>query len=74
MQKGKSKTTSLDHAKHASYAHTTLCIFGTIEGILEQNNIRSHSAHKTAEKIIKLCREEQQRQLTIYDREMSHVG
>lgn len=58
-------------AKEAAQAHTHLCIFGSIIAILEGGAIRGHI--KSAEKIIKICLQEQQRQLRIYDKALSKL-
>ena len=58
-------------AEKAAKAHTNLNMFACVAAMLESGCIYpvSHSANATAQKIIKLCQAEQQRQLRIYDRE-----
>jgi len=55
-------------------AHTNLNIFAVIVAILEGGCIYGGgTAQTTVSKIVKLCQQEQQRQLRIYDREDTHV-
>lgn len=54
----------------ATHAHTNLNTFHSIVVILEGGTLygdESKSGNKTANKIIELCKAEQQRQLKIYD-------
>lgn len=55
----------------AAQAHTNLNIFAAVVGLLESGTIYPvGTASNSAQKIVKLCAQEQQRQLHIYDRTM----
>lgn len=56
-----------DAAKKAARHHTTLNTFASIVRILEGGTVYDEKAHGTARKIIKLCQDEEQRQLARYD-------
>lgn len=47
--------------------HTTLSTFATVVDVLEGGSIYDQRAHKTALRIIKICQQEEQRQLKRYD-------
>lgn len=51
----------------AARAHSNLCVFGAIVAMLEGGVIEGLSAEKAKEKIIRICKQEQQRQLTLFD-------
>jgi len=55
--------------KSAAKAHTRLNCFASLVAILEGGCLPggSRTADATAEKIIKLCKQEQQRQLRLFD-------
>lgn len=67
------KRNKKEWAKLAAEAHTNLCTFAHLVGILEQNNLTGHSAHNTAAKITALCHAEQTLQLSKYDEALDHV-
>ena len=55
----------------AMYAHSHLNLYGAIQGMLESGCLYGSdngSAKQTAQKIIDLCKAEQQRQLTKMDK------
>ena len=58
----------------AAEAHTTLVVFAIIVDILEGSKIYGEHANRTASHIIKLCKDEQQAQLDIYDREVKRAN
>ena len=51
----------------AAAAHTNLTMFGAVISLLESGCLYGNTPFKTAEKIIKLCKAEQQRQLRLYE-------
>ena len=58
----------------AAYHHTTLNTFAIIMQILEGGTLYDPKCHSTARKIIKLCHDEQQRQLRRYDAARASKG
>jgi hypothetical protein len=63
-------------ASEAAKAHTNLNTFESVIALLEGGTIYTvggQSAYRTVTKIIKLCKDEQQRQLSIYDSAMSAI-
>lgn len=61
---------AIDAAQH----HTDLNIFHTLRAILEGGVVYSQSGRRTAERIIKICDEESQRQVRLYDSALRKVG
>lgn len=65
---GGSMKTLKQHIKAASQAHAHLNVFASVVGALENGTISGGgSADKTAMKIVKLCKEEMQKQLKLMD-------
>lgn len=59
----------------AAQAHTNLNLFAAVAGILESGTVYPIGiASNTAQKIVKPCQQEQQRQLQIYDSAVSRAG
>ena len=58
---------SEEAAKDAAYALTNLNLFVSLQTLLEGGHLYP-SYNETAEKIIKLCKAETQRQIRAYDR------
>jgi hypothetical protein len=57
----------------AAEAHSNLNTFGAIIALLEGGLLYGGgSQQSTAEQIIKLCKREQQRQLSKFDKELTH--
>lgn len=54
-------------AKDAAEAHTNLNLWGVIVAVLEGGTLYGGRGNATAQRIIKLCHAEQQRELAIYD-------
>jgi monomeric isocitrate dehydrogenase len=54
-------------AQAAAEHHTTLNTFASVVALMEGGTIYDAAANATAQKIIKLCQQEQQRQLTKMD-------
>lgn len=59
---------SNDPAKRAANAHTDLNTFGTIITILEGGHLYCNESLSTADRIIKMCKAQQQYLLRLYDR------
>lgn len=53
--------------KEASYAHSDLNLFASIETLLEGGHLYQSESQLTAEKIIKICKAEQQKCLRAHD-------
>ena len=62
------ETVTVERAKLASEAECNLNAFAAIQAILEGGILRGPSADCAKGKIIKLCLEEQQRQLVAFDK------
>lgn len=62
----KSKTRA-EHISEAAWAHTNLCLFATVVGIMEGGNIKAES-HAAAQRIIEIAQREQSKLLAQYDR------
>lgn len=63
-----------NHTKDAACHHSTLNTFGAVVAILEGGLLYDSNADVTAERIIKLCRAEMQRQLRLYDAAISKAA
>ena len=62
------------YAQVAAKAHTSLCTFASVVHLLENSRVRNTaSARRSAQRIIKICQEEQQRQLKQYDKAIHNV-
>lgn len=59
--------TRAEHISDAAWAHTNLCIFATVVGIMESGNIKAES-HAAAQRIIDIAQNEQAKLLARYDR------
>lgn len=59
----------IELASAAAKAHTNLTTFECIVALLEGGTVYNNgkSAQRTASRIIKLCKDEEQRQLKLYD-------
>ena len=68
-----SQTTLAEHGRCAAEHHTNLTIFAAVVSLMEGGHLYGSSPHKTAEKIISLCKKEQQRQLKLYGGAIHHV-
>ena len=66
----KRKRTRKDHVIAASEAHCDLNIFAAVQALMENSLVTARS-YTTEQRIIKICREEQQRCLRRYDRAIS---
>lgn len=62
-----------DHAKAAADHLVCLYTFGAVQAILEGGQLPGGNAISTAQKIIKLCKDEQQRQLRSHDRHIAAI-
>lgn len=65
------KFVAIEKARLACEAECNLNIFAACEAILEGGTLRGKSAHAAAAKIIKICHDEQRRQLNLYDKALS---
>jgi hypothetical protein len=61
------KPSRRSHIIAAAYAHTELNIFVALVSILEGGALYTPKAQKAANKIIGICKIEEQRQLRIFD-------
>jgi len=59
--------------EEAADAHTDLCLFGTIQTILEGGNITGNG-HASADRIIKICQQQMQVCLVRYDRLVAEIA
>lgn len=60
-----------DSTKAACVHHTTLNTFASVVTLLEGGTVYDPAANVTAQRIIRLCHSEQQRQLKKYDAAMA---
>lgn len=67
------RVTAEQIAGKAAKHHTDLNIFAVIVSILEGGHIYTSSGMSMAARIIRLCQEEEHRQLQAYDREIRKV-
>ena len=60
---------TVNHTKEAANAQTALYVMAAVEGLLECGTVEGgrEGAQSSASKIIKICRNEMQRQLKRYD-------
>ncbi len=60
-----------DHTEEAARAHSTLNTFAAIVALLESGLVYCPEAYKAADRITKIAKDEQQRMLRRYDREIA---
>ena len=65
---------NLDRIICAAEHHSDLNIFGAVVAIMEGGCLYTRSGQRMAERIIKLCVQEEQRQLKAYDKECDEDG
>ena len=62
-----------DRVEAATRAQTNLYTFYSVIGALENGTIRGSSAQKAADRIIRMCKDQSQRELEIYDKHMAAI-
>lgn len=58
-------------AKEAARAHSDLNIFAVVVSILEGGHLYLPTSRRAANKVIRICKDEQQKRLRDYDRAVS---
>jgi hypothetical protein len=58
----------------AAQHHSDLNVFHALVAILEGGTLYSQSAHRAAGRIIRICNEERQKQLRLYDAALRKAG
>lgn len=63
-----------DAAKAAAHAHTDLNTFAAVVSLLEGGHLYRSSSYGAAERIITICKKEQDKALREYDRHIAAVS
>ena len=68
------KSKAVEAAQEAAHHHTTLNTFAAIEALLEHGMIYDSRANAAAQRILKIAKEERQRQLLRMDSALARVA
>jgi Tfp pilus assembly pilus retraction ATPase PilT len=69
----KTKKDAVHYAEEAAKHHTDLNVLSAVTGSLESGALYTSGGRKAADRIIKICKIEQRRQLKLYDSNLDKV-